>query len=218
MADHVRAPIKRKEIIGPKEWARVLGVLGSFSLRDQVILHLLAGAGLRREEVCDLDVGDLCLREQPPYLVVRAGKGDVYGETLISRRLADMLAGLVGFRSSGPVFLSRKGKGQGRLTGGQINRIVTAAGERAGLPRLHAHMLRHLFVTTTLAATGSLAFASKQARHSSLKTTGVYLDLWLDFGERFCESVDAFLADPVRSLEAQLRERDAKSAYRSQTR
>lgn len=189
----------------------ILAVLPSSSPRDQVLVHLLAGAGLRREEASALDVGDLRLDAEPPYLVVRHGKGDKYGEVLIPQRLAELLRALVGFRRDGPVLLSRKRNlGDGRLTGDAINGIVDAVGRRAGLPVrmvdlghgpvercLHAHQLRHFHASVTLRQTGNLRFVQKQLRHSSLQISQVYMDLFLADGANYCEAVDKFLCDPA---------------------
>jgi integrase len=196
--------LKREEILGPAQWAQVLAVLPSFSLRDQVLVHLLAGAGLRREEASALDVEDLRLdqHELVPYVVVRHGKGDKYGEVLISERLAEMLRAFVGFRREGPVFISRKKNvGDGRIQGGTVNEVVTRVGERAGLPFLHAHQLRHFFGTSTLRQSGSLDFARRQLRHSSIKVTQVYLDLWLEDGARHVEALDRLLSNPVGEMQ-----------------
>lgn len=191
--------LKRESLIHPKDWERVLSVLQTFPVRDQVLIHLLASAGLRREEASCLNVDDLRLDATPqPYLIVRHGKGDKYGEVVIPSRVADMLRAFCGFRRDGPLFLGRKrAVNDGRMSGDRVNRIVSAVGEAAGLPNLHAHSLRHFFATSTLRQSGSLEFTRAQLRHSSLKVTQVYLDLFIEDGSRFVEALDRLLTNPV---------------------
>jgi integrase len=115
--------------------------------------------------------------------------------------MADTLVAFCGFRREGPLFLGRKRNvNGGRIGGDLVNRVVYAVGEAAGLPHLHAHALRHFFATATLRQSGSLEFTRSQLRHSSLRITQVYLDLFLEDGGRYVEDLDRLLVDPLGSV------------------
>lgn len=62
----------------------------------------------------------------------------------------------------------------GRLTDGAVKRVVPAACDRAGLPRVGAHRLRHSVATEMLRAGAPLAEVGQLLRHRSLSTTAIY--------------------------------------------
>jgi site-specific recombinase XerD len=52
--------------------------------------------------------------------------------------------------------------------------VVYAACDRAGLPRIGAHRLRHTAATATLRAGAPLTEVGQLLRHAAVATTGIY--------------------------------------------
>jgi integrase/recombinase XerD len=140
--------------------------------RDYAILLLMARLGLRAGEVAGLELGDLDWRSGE---IVVHGKGsredrlplpvDV-GEALVS-----YLRGRP--RTGSRVVFMRVLAPAGPLGHG-VKSVVPTACERAGLPVVGAHRLRHTAATGMLNAGASLAEIAQVLRHSELRTTAVY--------------------------------------------
>lgn len=62
----------------------------------------------------------------------------------------------------------------GPLSNAGVSMVVSRACQRAGLPHIHAHRLRHTVATETLRAGGSLLEVSQLLRHSNIGTTTIY--------------------------------------------
>jgi integrase len=142
--------------------------------RDRCLLATLAATGIRRAEAADLDVRDLDLAAR--RLTVRWGKGGKQRTVPITDELASDLRLLIGRRATGPLFLSLRGSA---LTPRQVNRIVTAAGERAGVKnpnpasdgRLTCHLFRHTFARHWKQRGGDIESLAQILGHASSSTT-----------------------------------------------
>ncbi|MEV0157742.1 tyrosine-type recombinase/integrase [Micromonospora sp. NPDC050686] len=76
-------------------------------------------------------------------------------------------------RTSGPILRNTHGRRMDRHAATrQLKHLAHAAGIR--MPRMHPHMLRHTFVTTTLDAGVSLRDVQIAARHADPRTTMRY--------------------------------------------
>jgi integrase len=157
------------------EIERLIGAAGS--LRNRVLVELLAFTGLRREEAVNLDVEDLDLQRK--RLVVREGKGGKSRVVPFSDRWAADVKGMLGKRQKGPLFLSTHGKGQ-RLNVRSVNHVVATAGKRAGLTNpnltrkwkgINPHLLRHSFARYYLSQGGDLRKLSQILGHASVAIT-----------------------------------------------
>lgn len=142
--------------------------------RDFAVLSLLARLGLRAAEVAALELNDVDWR---------AGEVAVAGKSRRRDRLplpADVGEALVDYLTDGrPVVATRRVFVRGRAprTGirpATVSTIVGLAFERAGVPPVGAHRLRHALATETLRRGGSLAEVSQLLRHRDLATTAVY--------------------------------------------
>ncbi len=141
--------------------------------RDDAVLELLYGSGLRVAELCGLDVGDV----DPDRLVVTVtGKGDKQRQVLIHQRCAqavgDWLAGPRAAMSTevsppGALFLNRRGN---RLGPRDVRRLLD---RRSPVPT-HPHALRHSFATHLLDGGADLRVVQELLGHASLQTTQVY--------------------------------------------
>jgi integrase/recombinase XerD len=146
-------------------------VLGS---RDFAILMLLSRLGMRAGEVAALRLDDIDWR---------AGELTVRGKGARIERLAlqhDVGEALVPYLRGGrprsscrEVFL-RGPAPHGPLSSAGVRSVVHAACDRASLPRVGAHRLRHTVATELLCAGVGLEQIVQVLRHSSVTTTAIY--------------------------------------------
>ncbi len=149
------------------------GLHGALAARDDAVLELLYGSGLRVAELCGLDTSDLDLRERTVTVV---GKGDRQRRVPMHERCAQAVEAwvregrhaLVTERTpAGAVFLNRRGA---RLGPRDVRRILD---RRSPVPT-HPHALRHSFATHLLDGGADLRVVQELLGHASLQTTQVY--------------------------------------------
>lgn len=149
------------------------GPAGARTLRDDAVLELLYGSGLRVSECCGLDVDDLDL---PGGRVVVWGKGGKQRVVPMSRASCEAVAAylaegrpaLAGPESpAGAAFLNARGR---RLGPRDVRRIL----ERRSPVATHPHALRHSFATHLLDNGADLRAVQELLGHASLRTTQVY--------------------------------------------
>lgn len=141
--------------------------------RDRCLLSVLAFTGMRRAEAAALDVRDLDIEAR--RITIRAGKGAKERMVPITEELASDLRLLIGRRNTGPIFLSNRGEA---FTPRHVNRIVAAAGDRAGVkspnPSAHGltcHLFRHSFARHWKQRGGDIESLSHILGHASSATT-----------------------------------------------
>ncbi|MFZ0058660.1 MAG: tyrosine-type recombinase/integrase [Acidimicrobiales bacterium] len=142
-------------------------------LRDDAVLELLYGSGLRVSECCGLDVDGLDLADAT---VTVWGKGGKQRRVPMSEPSADacrhylqsarpVLCGPETPRSA--VFLNARGR---RLGPRDVRRIV----DRRSVVPTHPHALRHTYATHLLDGGADLRVVQELLGHSSLRTTQRY--------------------------------------------
>ncbi|MHB8467565.1 MAG: tyrosine-type recombinase/integrase [Acidimicrobiales bacterium] len=149
------------------------GDLPAVRARDDAVLELLYGSGLRVAELCGLDVGSLDLTER---LVTVWGKGSKQRRVPLSPTSVAAVghwidegrdAMATADTPAGALFLNRRGR---RLTPRDVRRILD---HRALVP-LHPHALRHTFATHLLDNGADLRYVQEMLGHASLQTTQIY--------------------------------------------
>ena len=161
----------------PGEAARMLACCDrrrATGRRDHAILVLLVRLGLRAGEVAALTLEDLDWR---------AGEIVIRGKGRSLERLplpADVGEAVVAYLRHGrpdsadrAVFLRAHAPLRGLSSGG-VAEVVRTAGERAGLPGVGAHRLRHTAATELLRAGAPLSEVAQVLRHRSAATTAIY--------------------------------------------
>jgi integrase/recombinase XerD len=131
---------------------------------------LLGLNGLRVSEACGAHVEDLGIERRHPTLGI-VGKGNQPATIPVVPRTARTVDLAVGERATGPVLLRHDG---GRLDPRTAHRWVRSIGQRAGLGRVHPHMLRAAFITAALDAGVPLRDVQQAARHADPRTTTIY--------------------------------------------
>jgi len=148
-------------------------IRGAANHRDRTLIRLLAETGVRRSEAAALTWQDIDTENR--LIVIRNGKGGKLRVIPITAGLALAIYAMDQGCGDPHVFHSRQSR---PLSVRQINRVVAAAGRRAGVshpnPRrrqITCHLLRHTFARLWKAEGGSIESLSKILGHSSVKTT-----------------------------------------------
>jgi integrase/recombinase XerC len=173
--------------------------------RDQALLEVLYGAGLRISEACNLDLADIVPDGAGALITVRQGKGrkdrvvpvgakaraaiEHYlplrgalvqapaGRRLLPPATRGPQAGLPAWGGTNALFLGRRGQRlDPRQARRQLHRRVTSAAVRRASP----HTLRHSFATHLLGEGADLRAIQEMLGHSSLRTTQRYAQVDID--------------------------------------
>ena len=145
-------------------------------IRDNAIMELLYGSGLRSSELLGLSPKDLDL---PGLQVKVKGKGGKERIVPLTRASAAALKQLLAAREDeGFVFLGKNGR---QLTRRQLQRIVKARirlSDYGG--KASPHALRHSFATHLLDRGADLKAVKELLGHASLSTTQIYTHVTVD--------------------------------------
>ncbi|HVB04896.1 MAG TPA: tyrosine recombinase [Acidimicrobiales bacterium] len=145
----------------------------ALDLRDDAVLELLYGSGLRVSECCGIDLGDVDLANG---VVTVWGKGSKQRRVPMSAASVATLTGYLREARSalfaddspaGAVFFNQRGS---RLGPRDVRRIID---RRASRPT-HPHALRHSFATHLLDGGADLRVVQELLGHASLQTTQIY--------------------------------------------
>jgi integrase/recombinase XerD len=187
-AANVRRPLKARKLPQALSIEAVSALLddsefpdGAAGARDAAMLEVLYGCGLRVSEMVALNLADVFFEEG---FLRATGKGDkqraVPLDGAAARKLAVYISNyrsqLHSKRTLAPadpraVFLNTRG---GRITRQGIFLIVASYGEKAGIPKLHPHTLRHSFATHLLENGADLRSIQEMLGHASIATTQIY--------------------------------------------
>src|SRR5213076_2621113 len=147
------------------------------ALRDQALVELLYGAGLRVSEAVGLDKAGVDLDQR---LVRVVGKGDKERVVPIGRAAA---TALTRYLSRGRPYLDRRHRQElflnahgGPLTRAGVFLILRRLADKAGLEpeRIHPPLLRHSFATHLLEGGADLRAVQEMLGHADLATTELY--------------------------------------------
>jgi integrase/recombinase XerD len=142
--------------------------------RDHAIITLLSRLGLRAGEVAALQLADIDWRSGE--LLVR-GKGNRQERLPLPADVGEALAGWLARgrpRCESVFVFTRVRAPLGGLSPGAVSQIVRRACQRAGLPVVGAHRLRHTAATEMLRAGGSLTEVGQVLRHRGRDVTSIY--------------------------------------------
>lgn len=167
-------------MLSPGELGALFGLCGvdnsAAGVRDAAMLGLAAFAGLRRQEIADLQLENWHASEQTLHVL---GKGNKV-------RVVPMTAGLVAALSDwlylrgdwpGPLFTAiNKGGAISRLglSDGAVAQMVERRRAEAGIADFSPHDLRRSFISNLLDAGADLAVVQRLAGHADANTTAGY--------------------------------------------
>ncbi|HZK07818.1 MAG TPA: tyrosine-type recombinase/integrase [Bacteroidales bacterium] len=138
--------------------------------KHQIVLKLMYGCGLRRNEVCTLKTEDVNIDRE---LIFVKGKGGKYRPINPGKRLIEDMKEYQKNYSPGEYLI--EGQGGGTYSGTSIAKIIERLSEKAGLKRkVTPHMLRHTFATHHMEKGTELRLIQEALGHASSKTTEIY--------------------------------------------
>jgi integrase/recombinase XerC/integrase/recombinase XerD len=151
-------------------------------LRDRAMFELAYAAGLRAEEIVNLDVTDLDPDAEEIRVTGKGGKTRVIPAGEIAWRAADLYLsrarqGLAdrapaGEHADPALFLSRRGR---RLSTSDVRRRLRACVDQAmGGAGISPHTLRHSYATHLLEGGADLRAIQELLGHASISTTQTY--------------------------------------------
>ena len=154
--------------------------------RDQCIVELLYGCGLRVSELVGLDLnpggeGWIDAADATAHVLGKGSKrrGVPVGASALKALQAWLALRSELARDDEPALLV--GARGARIGAGQVRTRLKLRALRAGLPtHVHPHMLRHSFATHVLQSSGDLRAVQELLGHANITTTQVYTKL--DFG------------------------------------
>lgn len=153
--------------------AAAVGIEEAESRRDDAVLELLYGSGLRVSELCGLSPDDIDASRRLVRVTGKGGRERVVPLSEAAVAAVDTWSrdrrGLLAREETpiGALFLNRRGK---RLTPRDVRRIVD---RRAPNPT-HPHALRHTYATHLLDGGADLRVVQELLGHADLGTTQVY--------------------------------------------
>ncbi len=174
-----KAPVKVIEALTDEEIEQLfssLDVNGDVGCRNAAMLMLFLDTGLRSSELLGLQLEDIHLEEQ--WLKVM-GKGQKERIVPFGGKATRLLQRYVTiFRPSTMIgnqfFPCVDGS---PLEENAVRTMSSRLGERAGVPRLHLHLLRHTFATRYLLNGGDAFSLQQLLGHTTLEMTRKYADM-----------------------------------------
>jgi integrase len=148
-------------------------ILFAPSLRDRVVIKILANTGIRRGELRDIDIQNIEFDKR--RLHVMHGKGDKQRSVPVDPDTLQDIKFFIGNRVSGRLITSSKQEG---ISLKQINEICTKCGQLAGVRHpnpaksgITPHLFRHSFARKMLKKGMRMEEVQKILGHASIKTT-----------------------------------------------
>lgn len=183
--DKIKTPKPSREVKQPIEltdFQRLIAVCAGRSfaaLRDRAILMVLLDTGIRKQEMTDLNYGDVNMANGEIY--IRSGKGrksrTVFLGNKTRRALAAYLRLRRGLTVESPLWATEQDT---RLTYHSLRQVVRRRADEAGIKEPGMHEFRRAFAINYLRNGGDVATLQRMMGHSNLNVILRYLDLVKD--------------------------------------
>jgi len=155
--------------------------------RDEALLEVIYGAGLRVSEACNLDLGDLTTDDARAEVTVRQGKGRKDRIVPIGRKATAAVSAYLRHRATWmaqaprgdahALFVTPRGR---RLDPRSVRRLLSKREVATGVRQVSPHALRHSFATHLLGEGADLRAIQELLGHASLQTTQRYAHVNID--------------------------------------
>ena len=145
--------------------------------RNRALVVVMLNTGLRAEEICNLETGDIKINERKGQVTVRSGKGCKQRSVPLNKQARQALSGWLAVRpesDSDWVFLGQRGN---QLSTSALRRVISdlAYAARLDPQEVSPHTLRHTFAKRLMDAGITLEKVATLLGHSDLNTTRIYL-------------------------------------------
>lgn len=160
---------------------------------DRLIVETLVYTGIRRQELCNLDLQDLPMHHGHPAIQVRHGKRGSFRTIPIPKALAELLWLYVkqwrcDDGPKAPLFVGRS-PDYGRLKAKVVYQKIVRIGRRALGIHLHPHVLRHSSAMVNYGCGRNIHSTKEMLGHRDIRTTLIYL--------RTTEGIEAAIANEM---------------------
>jgi integrase/recombinase XerD len=166
-----------------EQWLAVLQAACKEQLRNRLMLVLAYDAGLRREELCSLEIDDLDFSHRLLRIRAEVTKGPQERMVPYSQTSSALLASYLQQRRAvrrerGRLFLSQSRRNLSQpISIWTWSKVVKGIAQRSGVLRFTTHTLRHLCLTDLARADWDLHEIAIFAGHRSTQTTLLYIHL-----------------------------------------
>ena len=176
---------KLPDVLSKEEVFRMIRL--TKNTKHKSILMILYSCGLRRGEVCRLEVADV--DSERGMIKIREGKGKKDRYVPLSKNILSTLRKY--FKEMKPDKWLFEGSRKGPYSPQSVERVVKNAAERAGIRKnVYPHILRHSFATHYLEQGTDLRYIQEWLGHSSSKTTEIYTHVTNTDMNRFKNPLD----------------------------
>ena len=144
---------------------------------DELIILLLARAGLRANELCALKIKDLPLKNGEDALWIRNQTGDIIRKVETTSDVSELLARFVrlyrnGASRSDYLLENERGNPFGYMN---VYSKVRKIAEKCGIEKLSPITLRHTFIVQLFKTEQDLRYVQEQTGYNSLRTVATYV-------------------------------------------
>lgn len=140
--------------------------------KRRAVIEVLLSSGVRCEELTNLDIGDVDMRNRT--LLVRNGKGGKDRIVYISEVAAEHLERYLSTRKDSSVELFRTQQGE-RYSCSGIQDMMRRLGKAAGISNVHPHRFRRTFATNLYKRGMDVHEIQRLMGHSNIQTTLGYI-------------------------------------------
>jgi len=165
--------------LNPAQLLALLKAAREHSVRSWAMILLAYRHAMRASEVCNLNLSDVNLKAGTLHIARLKGSLEsvqplekLKGQPLLDERKALTLWLAERDDNSPFLFTSQKG---GRLDRTQFFRILKTCAERAGVPKISPHTLKHTRCSLMLQGGSTIAEVQRLAGHTAMKSTTWYL-------------------------------------------
>lgn len=144
------------------------------NVRTRAIIEVLYSSGIRREELCNLNIEDIDFNQRSIHVV--SGKGDKdrvsYMSVLAMKYLKDYIATR---NDDNKALFVTANKKHTRLTTEALGKLVSRLGTKSEVESVHPHKFRHTFATNSYNKGMDLRTIQDLLGHENINTTMRYV-------------------------------------------
>lgn len=169
--------LKNKDILTMEEVSKILKIVKR-KPRETAIILTFIHTGIRREELCNLNIDDILWEEKK--IKINEGKGNTYDIINIKQEALDSIKAYLEDEErhkpkkeyENALFLSSQGK---RIEVNTLNRLIKNIGFKALGKRVYPHLFRATMITIMDSNGASVFEIKQQSRHRQTKTLEGYV-------------------------------------------
>ncbi|WP_298006021.1 tyrosine-type recombinase/integrase [uncultured Anaerolinea sp.] len=175
---HIKVPPPPRQSLPFLNSSQIKQLLEVCDVQEKAIILLIVDSGLRRQEVCNLKIGDVQIENGMIRVVQSKGNKDrivFIGQATINAIL-DYLPDFSFREKESPLFKAKNGK---PFNGDSMQRMFLRLSKQSGI-KVTPHMLRRSFATLSLKFGMDMVSLQMLMGHASIETTRRYIQLLCD--------------------------------------